>query len=297
MPPEQTTTPATWTIGSLLTWTRGHFEKSGVDDGRLCAELLLAKALGCKRIELYTRFEQAPTDAQRTAYRELVRAAAAHEPIAYLIGTKEFYSLDFTVTPDVLIPRPETELLVELALSWCKANPRDSYGILDVGTGSGCIAITLAKRLPTSRVVGSDISEPALVVARENAKRNKVENVRFEHADLLEFPIELIPAQFDVIVSNPPYISKADEATLPETVRKYEPALALFAAGDGLEIYRKLAANAMDRLKTGGMLAVEVGFQQADRVVEIFASSPLQLTGRHRDSAGIERALAFTLPV
>lgn len=294
MPTEQSTT--TWTIGSLLTWTRGHFEKSGIDDARLCAELLLAKALGCKRIELYTRFEQTPTEPQRTAYRELVRAAAAHEPIAYLIGTKEFYSLEFAVTPDVLIPRPETELLVELALAWCKANPREAYDILDVGTGSGCIAVTLAKRQSNARVVGCDISEPALAVARQNAERHKVANAQFIHADLLRLDGDRASAKFDIIVSNPPYIAKADEETLPENVRKYEPALALFAPGDGLEMYRRLASDVAERLNKGAMLAVEIGHEQADRVVEIFAKTPLQLTGRHRDGAGLERALAFTLP-
>ncbi|MBI5764909.1 MAG: peptide chain release factor N(5)-glutamine methyltransferase [Planctomycetes bacterium] len=296
VPPDQSTTPTTWTIGNLLTWTRGHFEKSGIDDARLCAELLLAKALGCKRIELYTRFEQTPTEPQRTAYRELVRAAAAHEPIAYLIGMKEFYSLEFAVTPDVLIPRPETELLVELALSWCKANAREAYDILDVGTGSGCIAVTLARKQSNARVIGCDISEPALAVAKQNAGRHKVANAQFIHADWLRLEGDLATATFDIIVSNPPYIARADEDTLPENVRKYEPALALFAPGDGLEMYRRLAADIADRLTPGGLFAVEVGREQADRVVEIFTATPLQLTGRHRDGAGIERALAFTLP-
>lgn len=294
MPTEQSTT--TWTIGNLLAWTRGHFEKSGIDDARLCAELLLAKALGCKRIELYARIDLVPTEPQRTAYRELVRAAAAHEPIAYLVGTKEFYSLEFAVTPDVLIPRPETELLIELALAWCKANPRETYDILDIGTGSGCIAVTLAKRQSNTRVVGVDISEPALAIARANAAKHKAENARFDRADLLQLEGDLASARFDVIVSNPPYIPQSDESTLPENVRKYEPAIALFAPGDGLEMYRRMCAHIVNRLTPGGLFAVEVGHNQADRVAEIFAATPLQLTGRHRDGAGIERALAFTLP-
>lgn len=296
VPPDQSTAPTTWTIGNLLAWTRGHFEKSGIDDARLCAELLLAKALGCKRIELYARIDLVPTEPQRTAFRELVRAAAAHEPIAYLVATKEFYSLEFAVTPDVLIPRPETELLVELTLTWCKANPRETYDILDVGTGSGCIAVTLAKRQPSARVVGVDISEPALAIARANAAKHKAENTRFERADLLQLEGDLASARFDVIVSNPPYIPQSDEKTLPENVRKYEPAIALFAQGDGLEMYRRMSADIVNRLTPGGLFAVEVGHDQADRVVEIFAATPLQLTGRHRDGAGIERALAFTLP-
>lgn len=296
VPSDQSTAPTTWTIGNLLAWTRGHFEKSGIDDARLCAELLLAKALDCKRIELYARIDLVPTEPQRSSYRELVRAAAAHEPIAYLVGTKEFYSLEFAVTPDVLIPRPETELIIELALTWCKANPRETHDILDVGTGSGCIAVTLAKRQSNARVVGVDISEPALAIARANAAKHKAENTRFEHADLLQLEGDLASAHFDVIVSNPPYIPQSDENSLPENVRKYEPAIALFAPGDGLEMYRRMSAHIVNRLTPGGLFAVEVGHDQADRVVEIFAATPLQLTGRHRDGAGIERALAFTLP-
>lgn len=297
VPTEPTATPTTWTIGSLLAWTKGHFEKNGVEDARLCAELLLAQAVGCKRIELYARFDTAPSEAQRAAFRDLVRAAAEHQPIAYLIGAKEFYSLDFLVTPDVLIPRPETELLVERSLAWCKEHPQERVDLLDIGTGSGCIAITVAKRQPTVYAVATDVSEAALAVAAENARRHGVERVRFVPADLLDLPPDAVPTGgFDIILSNPPYVAETDRAALPSNVRDYEPAIALFAGGDGLDCYRKLAAGVHGFLKPGGLFAVEVGHQQAQAVHDLFtANGMLEPVGRYKDAGGIERALAFTL--
>jgi len=297
MPDNPSSAPSDWTIGNLLSWTKAHFESRQIEDARLCAELLLAKALGVKRIDLYARFEQRPTDPQRAAFREMVIAAAAHQPIAYLVGTKEFYSLDFIVTPDVLIPRPETELLVERALVWCKERPRDRYDLLDIGTGSGCIAVTLAKRQATIHAVATDISEAALDVARENAQRHGVDRVQFVRADLLNLPKEFVPAaRFDMIVSNPPYVAETDAASLPENVRKYEPAIALSAGVDGLDIFRRLAADVTRFLKPGGLLALEVGHEQADEVERLFVTQGgLKATGRYRNGGGIERTLAFTL--
>ncbi len=141
MTAQQANANGEWTIGRLLEWTRRHLDSAGVEEPRLATELLLAKAVGCTRIQLYARFDATPTDDQRAAFRELVRAAAQHQPIAYLVGKKEFYSLDFLVTPDVLIPRPETELLVEQALVWCREHQQDRYEILDLGTGSGCLLL------------------------------------------------------------------------------------------------------------------------------------------------------------
>jgi release factor glutamine methyltransferase len=292
---DSTATPTHWTIGNLLTWTKGHFEKSGVEDARLCAELLLAKAMGLKRIELYARFEQSPTEEQRAAFRELVRAAAAHQPIAYLIGTREFYSLEFKVTPDVLIPRPETELLVERALVWCKEHPQERIDLWDIGTGSGCIAITVAKRCPAVHAVASDISEAALKVAAENADRRGVGRIRFVHADLLDLPAEN-PERFDIILCNPPYIAETDRDSLPANVRDYEPAAALFAGFDALAVYRRIAGGIHQRLRVGGLLALEVGQGQAAEVEAILVNGgALAAAGRFKDLAGIERVVTFTL--
>lgn len=287
-----------WTIGKLLTWTKSHFESRGVDEPRLSAEILLAEVLGCKRIELYARFEAAPTDDQRAKYRELVRKAAEHEPIAYLVGHKEFYSLDFLVTPDVLIPRPETELLVEHSLAWCQTHPRDRYDLLEVGTGSGCVAIAISKRRPSVHAVASDLSEAALGVAAENIRRHELaERIRTVQADLLKLPKEIIPpGGFDLIVSNPPYVAEKDRDQLPENVRKYEPAIALFAGSDGLDLYRRMASDAPALLKPGGCLLLEIGISQADGVEALLsASGKLKASGRYKDINKIDRALAFTM--
>jgi len=293
-----------WTVGKLLAWTRQHLESRGIEDARLCAELLLAEALDCERIILYARFNEQPTDNQRAAFREMVKAAADHKPIAYLIGRKEFYSLSFLVTPDVLIPRPETELLVEQVEAWCAARPSQGvFDVLDVGTGSGCISVTLAKRNPAVRVVGTDISAAALVVARQNAERHGVADcVRFLEADMLQLPDAARPGggpdgKFDVIVSNPPYVAESDRAGLPPNVRDHEPGVALFCGADGLDAYRHLADDVGRCLKPGGMLLVEVADDQAGDVETILTGEAgVLLEGRHQDLAGIERALAFTMP-
>ncbi|HKQ49093.1 MAG TPA: peptide chain release factor N(5)-glutamine methyltransferase [Phycisphaerae bacterium] len=298
MPDPPAAAPNDWTIGKLLTWTRSHFESSGVDEPRLSAEILLAHALGCRRIDLYARFEQAPTEPQRATFRELVRKAAEHQPIAYLVGHKEFYSLDFLVTPDVLIPRPETELLVEQALAWCATHPQDRYDLLDVGTGSGCIAVAICKRQASVHAVATDVSDAALAVAAENARRHELaERIRTMRADLFNLPPDVVPpGKFNLIVSNPPYVSETDRDSLPENVRKYEPAAALFAGADGLDVFRRIATDVTRYLRLGGLLLVEVGMGQAKSVDEIFAAHGLKSQARFKDVNGIERALAFTLP-
>lgn len=298
MPDSPAAAPNDWTIGKLLTWTRSHLESRGVEEPRLSAEILLAHALGCRRIDLYARFEQAPTEPQRAAFRELVRKAAEHQPIAYLVGHKEFYSLDFLVTQDVLIPRPETELLVERSLAWCAANPRERSDLLDIGTGSGCIAVAICKRRAAMHAVATDLSEAALAVAAENVRRHELtERIRTFRADLFDLPPDAVPPDgFDLIVSNPPYVSEADRERLPENVRKYEPAAALFAGVDGLALFRRIAADVTKYLKPAGFLLLEVGMGQADAVEAIFTAAKLIPAGRFKDGRGIERALAFTLP-
>ncbi len=293
-----TQTNGEWTIGKLLDWTRQHFQSKGIDDARLCAELLLAKVLQCKKIMLYTRFNESPTPEQRAEYRELVKAAAEHHPIAYLVGRREFYSLDFRVTPDVLIPRPETELIIEQALAWIASVRPESCTMLDIGTGSGCLAVTLAKRVPHLAAVASDISQAALVVAEENAQTHGVaDRIRFVEADLLDLPAGMAPeGGFDLIVSNPPYVAQRDADTLAPNVRNFEPHLALFAGDDGLEVYRRLASTVASMLKPDGLLLLEIGRSQGDDIVSLFNSaSGLRPAARCRDLAGIERTLAFTI--
>jgi release factor glutamine methyltransferase len=284
-----------WSIGRLIDWTRSHFESKGVDDARLCAELLLAHAMECQKIQLYARFHEAPTDSQVASFRELVRAAAQHEPIAYLIGQREFYSLAFKVTPDVLIPRPETELLVEHALAFLAREKNDVLNVLDVGTGSGCIAVTIAKREKRARVVAVDISEAALAVARQNAERHGVaDRIEFIQADLFDMPANHRATNgFDLIVSNPPYVGNNESDSLPANVRDYEPSIALFAGDDGFDIYQRMAVQVRDHLRADGELLIEIGENQREKVCELFASAGMEFVAAHCDLAGTQRTLQF----
>ena len=269
------TNDAEWTIARLLQWTQQYLAQKGVDEARLATELLLSHALGCKKIELYTRFETVPPAEKRTAFRELVQAAAEHAPVAYLVGYKEFFSLGFEVTPAVLIPRPETEALVVRGLQLCKERGWTEPRFLDVGAGSGCIAVTLLKHLPAARAVATDISAAALEVARRNAARHGVEDrVTLVEADRLHLGADRVPAGgFDFLVSNPPYIADRDLAGLPRTIRDHEPTLALSAGPDGLAFYRDFAASAPVLLRPDGAVVVEIGYDQEAAVRDVFLRS------------------------
>jgi len=295
-----------WTVQRLLAWTRGYFERAGLDQPRLCAELLLAHALGCRKIDLYTRFDAVPTEQQRARFRELIRAAAKGTPIAYLIGRKEFYSLEFEVTPAVLIPRPETELLVERVISFCRRQDRPSWNILDVGTGSGCIAIAVAKYVQQARFVATDISAEALQVAGRNVARHGLaDRIRLVCCDGLALPADAVPAGgFDVIVCNPPYIAEDRWAELPPAVRDYEPRQALAGGPDGLDFFRRLSEGAPALLQPGGTVFVEVGYDQHEHVTAIFsAGGRFRRRGAWQDAGGVyvrvlqfERAAGQDLP-
>lgn len=287
------TTPSTagsphaeeWTVGRLLEWTTGWLRGREADSPRLDAEVLLASVLGCQRIELYTRFDEVVADEPRAAFRELVKRRGHGEPVAYLTGTKEFFSLSFRVTRDVLVPRPETESLVVRSLDLCRglAGAR----IVDVGTGSGAIAVVLARHLPGASITAIDISPQAVAVARENVEAHGVaDRVRVLEGDLLSgLPEE---ATFDLIVSNPPYIREDEFAGLPRDVRDFEPRGALVAGPRGVEPLERLAGMAADRLVTGGWLLVEIGPQRASE--EVLAAAPhLQAASTLPDDAGIPR--------
>ncbi len=281
-----------WTVKRLLEWTTDYFKKSGSDSPRLDAEILLAKALGCKRIDLYVSFAKEPSEDERTRFRAMVKRRAAGEPVAYLVGHKEFYSLSFRVTPDTLIPRPETEHLVVESLDLlAKMGSKGDLSVCDVGTGSGAIAVALAKNAPKCRVTAVDISQPALDVARQNAETHGVSaRVTFVASDLLaEFPEEPL---FDLVVSNPPYVSESEYAELPAEVKNFEPKLALLAGEDGTAVIRRLAEQAAPRLHEGGRFLVELSPMIAKRIAEM-----LQKQGWHdvrilRDLAGHERIVS-----
>jgi release factor glutamine methyltransferase len=289
-----------WTVLRLITWTSGYLGKAGVEEPRLSAEVLLAHLLKCPRLNLYTQFDRAVAPEMLAEYKGLIQRAAGAEPngrmpIAYLVGHREFYSLDLKVTPDVLIPRPETELLVDVVLQLAKTAP--ALKLWDVCTGSGCVALAAAKYAAKIAVLATDISPAAVAVAAENAKALHLETrVRLAQADLLTLPAEAegMPP-FDVITANPPYVAQGDFEKLPATV-KAEPKLALLAGADGLEMVKRVIADAPAHLRPGGTLAMEIGQGQADAVFQL-----LQASGRYenirfiKDLARIDRtAVAIT---
>ncbi len=289
-----------WSIGRLLQWTTEHFTRREVDEPRLCAEILLAHASGKQRIELYARFNEVPPRDVLDKFRDLVKRAANHEPVAYLVEEKEFYSLKFRVTKAVLIPRPETETLIEVVVDHCQARELSSPLLLDMGTGSGCIAITLLKQLPNALAFATDVSEEVLAIARENTEQHKLtDRLTLLKADRLAIDSTLLPERkFDLIASNPPYIAEHDVSSLDANVRDHEPLQALSDGEDGFSFYRTLALDAMDLLALGGAVFVEIADtpdNAAQAVEAIFAGHGWSVRARVKDrTVGKTRVLGFT---
>jgi release factor glutamine methyltransferase len=259
-----------WTIKKLLEWVTGYFEEKGVDAPRLSAELLLCHVLGLERIQLYTLYDRVVDPQQLAQLRALVKRASEHEPIAYLVGRCEFYSLPLTITRDCLIPRPETEHLVEKAILFLRQRTGAQH-VLDLCTGSGCIAAAIAKNVNDSYIVATDISDAALKVAAGNIERLKLaDKVRLLCGDLFDPVIEgLDDGRFDLIVSNPPYVSKAEYEGLDKNVKGYEPSGALLAGTNGLDVYKRICEKIDDFLKPDGALMMEIGYAQGPTVREL----------------------------
>lgn len=272
-------TTEVWTIKKLLEWVTGYFEQKGVDSPRLSAELLLCHVLKLERIQLYTLYDRAVEKPQLDALRGLVKRAGEHEPIAYLVGRCEFYSLTFKITPACLIPRPETEQLAEKAILFLRSRPAPRRA-LDLCTGSGCIAAALARSVKELETVATDISDAALNVAAENIETLKLtDKVQLLCGDLFDPILEgLDDTRFDVIVSNPPYVSDAEFEKLDRNVKDYEPVGALRAGVDGLDVYRRIVAQAPEHLRPEGMLMMEIGYAQGPAVREL-----LETTGAFTD--------------
>ncbi len=278
-----------WTVLALLRWTTRFFQERGIDSARLDAECLLAEALGCDRVSLYVDFEKPVMAAERDRFRELVRRRAGDRvPVAQLLGRREFWSLDFEVTPDVLTPRPETEILVGWAIDQL-ADTQPGSKVLDVGTGSGCVALAVASELPKIQVVATDISEAALEVARRNvASLDLGDRVQVRSGSLFE-PVE--GESFDCILSNPPYIARGDAGSLPPEL-SHEPELALFAGEDGLDVIRALLEQVQNHLKPGGQVAMEIDPRQEASVCELFEGSGLSNLRSLRDLSDNPRVVA-----
>lgn len=272
-----------WTVRRVLDWTREYLTSKGVENSRRETEWLLVAALGLDRIGLYVNFDKPLTDRELAACRELVSRRARREPLQYILGTQEFMGLDFLVNRAVLIPRHDTEVLVAEALKWASA----TSSILDIGVGSGCIAVSLAKSLPEADVWGVEMSPEALDLARKNAEHHGV-TVTFVEGSLFA---PLSGKRFDLIVSNPPYIPTADLATLQPEVRDYEPKQALDGGADGLDFYRSIVSAAPAHLSPEGWLMVEVGIGQAPPVMAILSAAGFGNCFTAHDPAGVERVV------
>lgn len=263
-----------WRVVDVIEWGNEYLGRFGIENPRLNIELLLGDVIGKKRLDLYLNFDRLLTADELARLKERVARRSRHEPVQYIVGSTQFYGHEFELTADCLIPRPETEFLVEVILDHLKRLPAGSIAAADLGTGPGTIAVTLAKELPDAHLCAVDISAGALAVAKRNAEKNGVEGrITFLEGDLFT-PVPA-GAVFDLIVSNPPYIRSGEFDGLPREVREYEPATALRSGDpDGLAFYRRIIAGAPERLKPGGTLAFEVGdCRQAADVENLFEKS------------------------
>jgi release factor glutamine methyltransferase len=288
--PSEPARPEEWTVGRVLQWAADDFRRRGMDSPRLDAELLLGHVLGVDRVRLFVDASRTLEPAELSAFRALIQRRRRAEPVAYILGTREFYGLSMRVDARVLVPRPDTEILVEVALT--RTRSEHLYGeALDLCTGSGCVAIAVARRRPTWRMSGVDVSPEAVAVARSNAERlGAVWNTRFLVSDLDRALPE--GARFDLLTANPPYIPTGDLATLPADVRDHEPRLALDGGPDGLDVVRRIVDVALERLHAGGLLALEIGHDQAPRVAALLERAGFTNVERAKDYGGIERVVS-----
>ena len=278
----------TWTVGSVLTWAANDFRKRGRESARLDAELLLARALRVDRITLIIEHQRPLVPQELSDYRALIQRRRNAEPIAYILGFREFYGHEFNVDPRVLIPRPDTETLVETALR--RVDTENSVRALDLCTGSGCVAISLQLARASWNIVASDQSEGAVEVARANAAKLKVaDTLDVVQSDLFSSVPQHL---FHLITANPPYIPDGEVAELQPDVREYEPHLALKGGQDGLNLVRSLLEQAREYLAPSGILALEVGHDQASKVGELLASFGYGKIELDQDYAGIERVVS-----
>lgn len=294
-----------WTIGKLLEWTSGYLKEKGSQSGRLDAEVLLAHARQCERIQLYANLNEEPDETTKVAFREMVRRRAEGTPVAYLVGFREFYSLAFRVTPDVLIPRPETEHLVMAAIDYLKplreraGNPASpdarTLFVADICTGSGCVGGALLKQLPWLQVVASDVSAAAVAVAQNNFERlGVVDRACVLESDLFASFRE--DQEFDLIVCNPPYISESEFAELARDVREFEPKLALTASDNGMGLIKRLVSESPKHLRPQGAFFFEISPMLATACRELIASDPRwQLLGIDKDLSGHFRIVKIQL--
>jgi len=290
-PPAPIEGDETWTVLRLMRWSGEYLEGKGVERGRLDAEHLLADVLGVERLQLYLQFDRPVIGPELDRFRPLLKRRAKREPLQYILGRVGFRELDLEVDRDVLIPRPETEILLDEVLEWARGLGVAGLEALDVGTGSGAIALSLLREGPFSRVVATDVSDAALTVARRNSESTGLwEGVEFRSGSFFDPVAD--DEIFDLVVSNPPYVAEAEALALQPEVRDWEPGQALFGGPDGLAAIRTIVAEAGLHLKPGGMLALEVGLGQSGPVVALLESTGDYTDVRvRRDLTGRERVV------
>lgn len=292
------TSETSWTIGRLLQWTTQYLERHGVDESRLASEVLLSRALECQRIDLYACHDAQPEPDALAQFRKWVQRAGQQEPVAYIVEEKEFFSLLFRVTPDVLIPRPESEVLVECAMDYLKQNGSTGANILDLGTGSGCLVIAMLHQDQQLKATATDVSPAALAIAKQNAEKHGVlDRLTLVEVDGLALPGEIVPkGGYDLLISNPPYVAVDDMEGLACGVRDHEPSIALTDGHDGLSFYRMIAEQAPSLLKPQAAVVIEVGDGQADAVRKLMEEGTnfLQQETRKDKVVGVERVLRFS---
>lgn len=281
----------TWTISTLLDWTTIYFTNHKIEEPHLEAEILLAHALKIKRIELYMQHERVLKEEELAAFKQMILRRIKREPTAYIIGYKPFMSLDLNVTKDVLIPRPETEKLVEESISLVKLTGKDIVHVADIGTGSGAIGVSVAKYCKSAKVYATDISKAAIGVAESNAEKHGVkERISFYLGDLFSPIPEGI--KFDLILSNPPYIKTSEIKDLQPEISKYEPAGALDGGSDGLDYYKRIVSQAPAYLADSGYLLLEAGYGQAESIIETIKNTgAFRETKKIKDLSGIDRVI------
>lgn len=287
-----------WTIRELMKFAIEHLEKLGFDETRLTVELLLAHALGCQRIQLYTSFDKPLTKEELARFRALYERRLVHEPVQYIVGTSNFMGLQLRVEPAVLIPRPETETLVEQVMIHCKELEAErELSIIDLGSGSGNIAIALAKFVRNASIVSIDNSPEAIELARENAIASKVDSkIDFRLIDMFEPVDQLLLKRFDILVSNPPYISSEDWEGLATEVKRYEPRASLTDFKDGFEFHQRIVELAPFLLRNNGMVFLEVGYGQAKRVSDLMRAAGYMDVKTTPDLQGIQRVVKGACP-
>ena len=280
-----------WTVKDVLFWTSDYFTEKDIPSPHLNAELLIAHVLECSRLDLYLKYDKPLAEKKLSNIKKLIKSRASHYPIQYLLGSTEFYGISFFVEEGVLIPRPETEILVDAVISYIKESSQNTWSLMDIGTGSGNIPVSISNSFKDSEkdihILATDISEIALQLASKNIDKLKIDNISLLHSDIFD----KITGTFDCIISNPPYISEKEFKELPKEIKDHEPREALFAKEDGLEFYDKILQNAGKYLKKDGRIFFEIGAYQKEELSKLAEQYNYKIIDIKKDYNDFDRVL------